>query len=229
MTTSQRPLLADLERRLRRGQHLTLYGPRGSGKSTLAADLERRLRARHFPCARAPVTGSLNDITQALVEAYPQVATADVSRRRARGRLLLAADLEPGALLLDHLHEVSTAMIGFLRRLRGGIVGVLLVVDVDVERERDRVRAWRLGALPVRMPRAPASLTRRLLLEQCGELPARIDSRSVRYLVRAARGRPGWILDCASRLHQAQYWRDGHCYASLACTDTELSIRGASR
>jgi hypothetical protein len=52
-----------------------------------------------------------------------------------------------GVLLLDHTREVTTAMIGFLRRRRGGIVGTLLVVDVDSDFERDRLRDWRRASV----------------------------------------------------------------------------------
>jgi len=42
-------------------------------------------------------------------------------------RLHMTADRIFGVLLLDHTREITTAMIGFLRRLRGGIIGALLV------------------------------------------------------------------------------------------------------
>jgi hypothetical protein len=58
-------------------------------------------------------------------------------------RLHLMADRHSGVLFLDHTRDVTTAKIGFLRRLRGGMIGVPLVVDVDSEFEREHLRFWR--------------------------------------------------------------------------------------
>ncbi|MGH8139512.1 MAG: AAA family ATPase [Steroidobacteraceae bacterium] len=226
MHTSVRSLRADLIERLRHGEHLVLYGPRGSGKSTLLADVETRLIRERVPCARSKATRCLNDITCTLEGAYPAVNTSGVTRRAARARLCRAADLRGGVLLLDHLTDVSNAMVGFLRRLHGGVVGVLGAIDVEVERERQRMKPWRLGALSVRMPRTAAPQLRELLRSRCADfdLPPpgrRIEAR----LLRAARGRPGWILQCAQLQTQGRYWRDERVSVALLCTDTEIALR----
>lgn len=226
MYTSVRSLRADLIERLRHGEHLVLYGPRGSGKSTLLADVETRLIRERVPCARSKATRCLNDITCTLEGAYPAVNTSEVTRRAARARLWRAADLRGGVLLLDHLTDVSNAMVGFLRRLHGGVVGVLGAIDVEVERERQRMKPWRLGALSVRMPRTSAPQLRQLLRTQCADfdLPPpgrRIETR----LLRAARGRPGWILQCAQLETQSRYWRDDRLSVALLCADTEIALR----
>lgn len=226
MYTSIRSLRSDLIGRLRHGEHLVLYGPRGSGKSTLIADVEARLIRGGVPCARSKATRCLNDITRALEDAYPAVDTSEVTRRTARARLWSAADLRGGVLLLDHLTDVSNAMVGFLRRLHGGVVGALAAIDVEVERERQRMKPWRIGALSVRMPRTPAPQLRQLLLTRCADFGLAPPGRDVeRRLLRAARGRPGWILQCAQLETQTRYWRDDRLSVALLCTDTEIALR----
>jgi hypothetical protein len=127
-------------------------------------------------------------------------------------------------LLLDHLTDVSTAMVGFCRRLRGGIAGVLFVVDIDVQRERIRMRAKRL-ALSVRMPAASKRQLRTLLQSQCAQRALSVEPEAERQLVHAAQGRPGWIVLCTTLMTEARYWHDGHLYSTLLCTDTEIMLR----
>jgi hypothetical protein len=122
----------------------------------------------------------------------PAVGVFDVPLR-------MTADRVPGVLLLDHTREVTTAMIGFLRRLRGGIVGTLLVVDVDSDFERDRLCDWRRH------------------------------TRCVRMLVHAARRRVGWLSDCVRRLQMSDYWHGGSLHVSGLCTDIEIPIRESVR
>jgi hypothetical protein len=129
----------ELAQRLLKGEHLVLWGPTGSGKTTLVAAIQRRLA--DGACALSTVTHSLDDITCTFERAFPNIPTQGISRRAARARLWNAADREPAVLLLDHVSLISTAMKGFLRRLRGGIAGVLLVFDVDSPRERACARS----------------------------------------------------------------------------------------
>jgi energy-coupling factor transporter ATP-binding protein EcfA2 len=225
MAKGVKSLGPELERRLRRGEHLTLYGPRGIGKSTLLDNLHTRLIRAAVPCARSPSTAGLADITRTLTRAYPGIETRTLTQRATRNRLLLAAECEAAVLLLDHLTDVSTAMIGFLRRLRGGVAGVLLAVDVENERERQRLRGWRLG-LSVRMPTASARSLRTLYRSQSAllHLPA-VPVAIERHLIRAARGRPGWILQCTELIRQSRYWRNGTLRESVLCSDTEITLR----
>jgi energy-coupling factor transporter ATP-binding protein EcfA2 len=191
------PLVRDLEARLRRGEHVTLYGPRGSGKSTVLRALEARLRRASIPCGLSLSTSSLDDITRALECAYPEVATGAVARRTARERLWRAADVRAGVLLLDELTIASNAMVTLLRRLHGGVAGVLAVVDMENDRDRSELKAWRYGSMRVRMPLTPPSGLRRLLRAHRREAGVPLPDPMVeRALVRAARGRPGWIAQC---------------------------------
>lgn len=226
MAGNIRAFRSSLAARLQRGEHLVLYGPRGSGKTTLLARLHERFLARGVPCALAPATAHLDDITRALERAYPGVDTAGLARRRSRSRLRLTADRHQGVLLLDHVTAVSTAMIGFLRRLRGGIAGVALAVDVETARERERLRRRVLGTAALAMPAMSNYRLRRLFRAQCADLDIpRVVPRQESRILRAARGRPGWIVQCAQRVGQSRYWRDGQLYVTLLCADTEMALR----
>ena len=217
---------ADIARRVARGEHITLWGPRGSGKTALLHDVQLLLGER--PCAYCSTTQCLDDITRSLERAYGDVATRGLTRRAARGRLWRAADAERGVLLLDHATEVGTAMKSWLRRLRGGVVGVVMAVDVDSPREREQLRARVLGCTSVRMrPLASRTISRQLVaqLQAAGVPPLPVSTRTV--LVHAARGRPGWVVTCATIAPHDRYWREGQIKARLLAGDTELSLRGA--
>lgn len=223
-----RRLSGTLSRRLLAGEHLVLWGPTGSGKTTLLTAIESEIRAR--PCARTLQTRSLDDITCALERAYPNVETGGISRRAARGRLWWAADREPLVLLLDNVGHVGTAMKGFLRRLRGGIAGVMLAVDVDSPRERARLREQHLGYQTLRMPRLAGRALRVLLTTQWAArelltLPAPVR----RQLIRAAHGRPGWLILCAELARDPMYWHGNTVQAAILALDTELRLRTAKR
>lgn len=217
----------DLSARLSRGEHIVLYGPRGSGKSILVSRLYNHFLQSGIPCGVSARATHLDDITQALERAYPEVNTTAVTRRQARGRLRAAADANEGVLLLDHVTTVGTVAVGLLRRLRGGIAGVLLVFDVEVERERERLRARHLGHCLLRMPAVPAPKMRRLLrsLVADGGLKPLAQSEE-RQLLRGARGRPGWVVRCVELLRTETYRRDGALHAAVLCADTEISLRG---
>lgn len=218
---------AELEKRLLRGEHLTLFGPRGSGKSTLLARLHSRFLAAGFPCAYANVTRSLDDITRALERAYPGVLTAEISRRAARSRLWMAAERRSGVLLLDHFSSASNAMVFFLKRLHGRIAGVLTSVDIDAQRECSRMRRpSRYGAMSVRMPTTPTRQLRRLLYTLTGglglpPLAAGVEQK----LLEAARGRPGWIVECTELACEPRYWCEHGLLVSALCVDTEAAVR----
>ncbi len=216
----------ELGARLRAGSHLILYGPRGSGKSTLLSALENQFQAIETPCGLAPRTRGLPDIVAALAAAYPCTDVAGLCKRAARARLRRVADHSPGVLLLDHATRMTTAMLGYLRRLRGGIAGALLVADIDSRRERERMRAWHAGALSVRMPLLPNRTLREYLLAamQAHRIP-KMEPRMQRQIIGLAHGRIGWAKECARRLQMQDYWRDDRLHLGLICTDTEIAVR----
>jgi energy-coupling factor transporter ATP-binding protein EcfA2 len=217
---------ADLATRLRKGSHLILYGPRGTGKSTLLKDLDKHYKTMGTPYGVAPQTSRLPDIVVALADAYPNARIEGLGKRAAGVRLRLTADVEAGVLLLDHTTMMTTAMLGYLRRLRGGIAGVLLVVDVDSVHEGDRLKSWQAGALSVRMPLRSTRHLRQLLSDMNQAIGRPIlEPRIVRYIMRMARGRIGWLTEFARRLQMQEYWRAGQLRLAASCMDTEIAIR----
>lgn len=221
-----RAFRAQLGARLRTGSHLILYGPRGAGKSTLIREIANHCKATGTPCGLAPETSGLPDIVAALAEAYSCADLEGLTKRATAVRLRWVADRAPGVLLLDHATMVTTAMLGYLRRLRGGIVGAMLVADVDSPHERDRLRSWQAGALSIRMPPVSSRRLRRLLTTatQARHLPE-MEPQMVRYIMRVARGRIGWVTECIRRLQMQEYWRDDRLHLAALCMDTEMAIR----
>jgi hypothetical protein len=201
---------------------MVLYGACGSGKSTLLANLEARLMGAGIACARAAVTHSLDDITRALEQAFPATNTLDVRPGITQSSSWSCADLKGGVLLLDHLTDVSNVMVSFLRRLRGG---VLTAVDTEVERERRRMKPWRLGALSMRMPLVPPTLLRELLQARCAELQVPLPGPdAVEQLLRGAKGRPGWVLKCVELQAQGRYRQGEQVFVSELSSDTESAL-----
>jgi hypothetical protein len=127
---------------------------------------------------------------------------------------------------LDHVTNVTTAMLGLLRRLRGGIAGVLLAIDVDEERDRRRLPGRQLGISWLPMPLASTRTLHRLFRRYTtdGKRP-HITAHQERQIIRAARGRPGWIVQCTRLLPQRRYWRGETLHASVLCIDTEIALR----
>lgn len=216
-------LRRDVGRRLRRGEHMVVYGPYGSGKSTLLADLETRLTSTSVCCARASSTHCLKDITCALEHAYPD--TLEASHYPSQPWLSKIDDLQGGVLLLDHLTDVSAAMVRFLHGLCG-TVGVLSAVDTEVGEERPRMNPRRLSALAMCMPPVSATLLRELLEAKCDAVQVPVPGPDAeQQLVRAARGRPGWILKCVELLAQGEYWQGTQLFVSAVSSDTENVLR----
>lgn len=209
-----------------RGEHVLLYGARGSGKTTLLKKLERDFTTQAVPCGYVVSTTNLDAITRALAIAYPGVDSKELTRRQARARLRLAAEARCGILLLDHVEAVNTQMLGLFRRLRGGAAGALLTADVDTERERRRVREWRLGARSVRMPATSAARLRHALRSGCRTAGvAELAAAWERQILRAARGRIGWVILCVRLIADARYWDGETLHCSVLCSDTEIGLR----
>lgn len=225
-TTEAQEFRDNLVARVRGGSHLILYGPRGAGKSTLLGEMAELFKLMQIPCGLAVRTSSLSDVVSALANAYPGAAVAGLSKRGARSCLRSIADTAPGVLLLDHVTMVNTTMLGYLRRLRGGIVGTLLVVDIDSEREREQLRGWQVGALSNRMPLMSNHHLRQLLAAAsgAGETP-QMDAPMSRHIVRCARGRVGFVAECARRLCLQDYWQAGRLRVEALCMDTEIALR----
>jgi len=212
-------------RRLRRGEHNLLWGPRGAGKTTLLQAVTKEIGPCR--CALSATKSGLEDITCALERAYAEIPTKRLTRRTTRAQPWRDADADPAVLLLDHVTRVPTAMKGWLRRLRGGVAGTLLTADIDSPRERERLRAMKIGCSMASVPPIPPRpLARQLatLLAAIGGPPLR--ARTRRALIRAARGRPGWLVQCAALAGDGRYWQGGQLRVHLLMWDTGVHLLG---
>ena len=220
-----RAFQAAIAARLARGEHLALYGPVGSGKSTFLHTLHACLGHEGRPSGIADATTCLGDMTQAFARAYPEIDVGGLTQRRARARLAAAAELRAGVLLFDHVHHLNAAMAGFLHRLRGGLAGVVLVLDVDGPRERQALRT-RCPAFPlVAMPRSSARQLLTYLHAAGPRATPDLTPAQERQILRAARGRPGWVRLCSRLLQEHRYWHDETLYVMVLCADTEIALR----
>ena len=214
--------------RLSKGKHVVLCGPLGSGKSTMIKEIYKQISTTGMPCALWPATSSLDDITRAFSAAYPHVNT-DATRRGARSRLWISADQRRGVLIFDHVTRVTNAMVGYLRRLRGGVAGVLLCFDVETDSRRLQIRSRHLHHVFLRMPIGSPQRLRKLFRRGCAGLSMpRIPREAERQIIVTARGRVGWIACCTRLISHEQYWNGDKLYTTLLCVDTELALQQRS-
>ncbi len=226
MYSSVNVMRRDVSRRLRQSEYLILYGPFGSGKTTLLTELQDRLNKAGVRCARAPETCCLDDIVHALELLNPQVDARKDGQQSRHPDPEMAADRRSSVLLLDHLTGLSDAMVRFLRRVHRGAVGVLIAVDVEME-QKQQMRLWRLGgSVAVRMPPVGGKRLRDLLREGRGRhhLPP-LTPEFETSLIRAASGRPGWILRCIDLERGGSYWQNEQLFVSQLSEDTEMALR----
>ena len=107
-----------------------VHGPWGIGKTTLLFEAARQVRASGLRTGYAPRTLGLGDVVAALEQAYG-AAHPDVPARRRRSSLRVACELDVGLLLLDGFSARGSALVGFLRSLRGKRLGVIAAADVE--------------------------------------------------------------------------------------------------
>ena len=207
----RRGVVGQLAEPLLAGRTVLLYGPMGSGKSAILEALARAMKKQRRPCGFCPSARSLCDITAALLAAYPTVRRQGRSQRQLRSDLVYAVEARPGALLLDHLGDVSTQFKGYLRTMRGTGLGVLLAADAEVARDHDQLRAMHLAYLEVEVPPLPSRCLHRILDEtlEADPLPFALADSDRSALIRMARGRPGWVIRAGRILGDIHYWRDG--------------------
>jgi energy-coupling factor transporter ATP-binding protein EcfA2 len=217
-----------LNAQLQAGRTVLLYGPMGSGKSALLEVLAHDMKKQRRPCGFCRSTRALSDITEALLAAYPEVVRAGRTRRQLRRDLVYAVEARPGALLLDHLHDVGTQFKGYLRAMRGTGLGVILAADAEVPRDHDRLRAMHLAYLEAEVPPLPSRCLHRILDQtlEAAPTPFALTDTDRSALVRMARGRPGWIIWACRILGDIHYWRHGRVLLNSLRAEVLTRIMG---
>ena len=125
-------LVCELAERLGRAEHIVVYGPSGIGKSTLFRELGARLTTIGIRWSMAPRAEGLKDVVLALESLYPDANGGRLlSPQRVRAQFCNIAETSRGALLLDHVASVGTALKGFIRSLRGTRLGFAFAVDIS--------------------------------------------------------------------------------------------------
>ncbi|HVW26928.1 MAG TPA: ATP-binding protein [Polyangiaceae bacterium] len=219
-------LVCELAERLGRAEHVVVYGPSGIGKSTLLRELGARLTAIGVQWSMAPKAESLRDVVLALESLYPDGRGGGLlSPQRVRAQFCNVAETSRGALLLDHVAGVGTALKGFLRSLRGTRLGIAFAVDIDAPRDKDRMRRWCLSHREFSVPPASSTRLRQMLVRANVELGEPLSSEAIAHLVEAAQGRPGYITVCLELLRDRRYWNGGRVHLTLLENDSEIGTR----
>jgi len=208
----RRTIVKALTELMLKGQTVLLYGPMGIGKTAIMEAVGRSVKKQNRPCGFARRTRSLSEMTEALLAAYPNAQRDGRTQRQIRGDLSDAIENQPGVLLLDHLHDVSTQFKGYLRSLRGTGLGVLLAADVEVPRDHARFRSMHLAYREMEVPPLPSRYMHRVLMNSLSEqsLPNSLKDADCFALVKVAHGRPGWIPMICELLQRTDYWSRGH-------------------
>lgn len=197
-------LIQELMSHVESGHTVLLYGPYGIGKTAILLQVRERLRKSREPCAFASRTQTLADVTRALADVY---AAPCGSARALRSRLQLAIEAHPGALLLDDVKSAGAALKGFLRRLDGTGLGVVLAANAENDRDHAALRAMRLAYREVRVPGLASRHMRRILELSVAEFtPAAISPHDSSALLEIAAGRPGILRFLVSRLSDVRFW-----------------------
>jgi len=212
-----------------RGEEVVVHGPRGVGKTSVILELRARLEEAGVSVGHSAYTRTLADVVSALSRAFPEaVRDESIPARWQRGRLRMAVEQRRAVLLLDHVETVTSPMRSFLRKLRGKALGVVFAVDVDSARDRARLNELRLTHHHLAFPRVHGNALRAVFQDRLRHAgaPAAPDEADVVEIVRAAEGRPGWVVECASRLRELRYWNGTRLRLGLLRADVAAELLG---
>ena len=210
----RKDIVDELTALMLRGRVVLLYGPMGIGKTSILEAVRRTVEKENRPCGFSPQTRSLSDFTAALLRAYPDIDAEGRTPRQLRGALRMAVERNPGVVLLDHLRNAGTQFKGYLASFRGTRLGAVIAADVDVPRDHARFRAMHFTYWEMKVPPLSGQYLRHILADSLAEksIPYPLTDADRSTLIKAAQGRPGWIIRMADFLQCADYWSDGHAH-----------------
>jgi DNA polymerase III delta prime subunit len=186
-----------------------VHGPWGVGKTTILLEVARNAREAGIRVGYCPKTRSLGNVVDTLERAYATLSAGALPARQRRSAVRLATEDQSGLLILDGLNARGTALIGFLRSLRGKRLAVIAAADVEHPRDLVPARASGIAYRELPIPQLPARELGKLMarLAQRYPLPFDLPSADRAVLLNIAAGRPGVLERAWARLREARYWR----------------------
>lgn len=208
-----------------------VHGPWGIGKTTLLLETARAGRAAGLRTAYCGQTRALADVVATLAQLYGDSGAAKSSAKRRRSSLRMATEVDAGLILLDGFQARGTALVGFLRSLRGKRLAVIAAADVEDPRDLAAVRAVDIGYREFVVPPLPARALKQhfdRLLEAMAP-PMEISDDARRALLRLAGGCPGILERAWARLQDQRYWRGAAPLLESIRVDLRLEWLAATR
>jgi replication-associated recombination protein RarA len=207
-------------------QAIMLYGPVGIGKTTILENVKQAIERLHRPWGFAEKTGSLSDITQALLMAYPGSSDKDTSQRQIRSALRAEIEDNPGVLFLDHIHNPGTQFKGFLHSLIYAGMGILISADAEGPLNHALLRAMHIAWREIAVRPLPNRYMYRILenLLSGKVLPNPLKNSDCSALIKMAHGRPGWMLMISELLQKPEYWCNGNVLLSKIRINVRIDI-----
>lgn len=200
--------LADVAAEARR---ILVHGPWGIGKTTLLVEVARAAQNAGVRVAYRAQTESLGDVVATIEEAYGGPEHMEGTARHRKSRSRLVCETERGLILLDGFRAGGTALVGFLRSLRGKQLAVIAAVDVEHPRDLAAARAAGVAYHEIAVPPLASRSLGRYLDQLLATAPPPFDLTTAgrRAVLRLARGCPGVLERAWARLQEPRYWRDG--------------------